>query len=105
MKAQYDNASQKHQKYSSDANSYQSTLSNLQAAANSKYDHIRKLCIDLSKICSRFNFVDELHANIESMKQDSRTIQNTSLRKNAEAEIRKLEKLANDLSTKRGGMY
>ncbi|CAG8564262.1 3052_t:CDS:1, partial [Acaulospora colombiana] len=48
-----------------------------------------------------FNFVDELHANIESMKQDARTLQNTNLRKNAEAEIQRLEKLANDLSSKR----
>ena len=105
IKAQYDNASQQHQKYNSDANSYQSSLSNLQAAANAKYELIHKLCMDLSKICSRFNFVDELHANIESMKQDSRTIQNTILRKNAEAEIQRLEKLANDLSSKRGRTY
>src|SRR5436309_10868012 len=81
IKAQYDNASSQYQKHSSDANSYQSSLSNLQAAANAKYELIHKLCNELSKICSRFNFVDELHANIESMKQDARTIQNTNVRK------------------------
>jgi hypothetical protein len=102
IKAQYDDANKQHQKHGKDVNGYQSSLSTLQAAANAKYGFIHKLCHDLSKICSRFNFVDELHANIESMKQDARTIQNTSLRKNAEAEIRRLEKLANDLSSKRG---
>ncbi|CAG8535757.1 7569_t:CDS:2 [Ambispora leptoticha] len=105
MKAQYDNANQQHQKYSSDANNYQSSLANLQAAANAKYEYIHKLCLDLSKICSRFNFVDELHANIESMRQDARTIQNINLRKNAEMEIQRLEKLANDLSLKRGRTF
>ncbi|CAG8826602.1 18864_t:CDS:1, partial [Dentiscutata erythropus] len=60
---------------------------------------IHKLCKELSKICSRFNFVDELHANLESMRQDAKTIQNTNLRKNAESEIARLEKLANDLSS------
>ncbi|CAG8432702.1 5684_t:CDS:10 [Diversispora eburnea] len=98
MKAQYDNANQQEQKYSNDANQYKSTLSNLQATADAKYKHIHQLCTELSKICSRFNFVDELHANIENMKQDARTLQNTNLRKNAETEIQKLEKLANDLS-------
>ncbi|CAG8609535.1 7079_t:CDS:2, partial [Acaulospora colombiana] len=101
IKAQYDNASQQYKKYSNDADNYQSSLATLQAAANAKYEFIHKLCHDLSKICSRFNFVDELHANIESMKQDARTLQNTNLRKNAEAEIQRLEKLANDLSSKR----
>ena len=102
IKAQYDNASRQHQKYSNDASGYQSSLSNLQAAANAKYEHIHKLCFELSKICSRFNFVDELHSNIESMKMDARTIQNINVRKNAEKEIQRLEKLANDLSSKRG---
>ena len=102
IKAQYDSANQQHTKYTNDASGYKSTLSSLQAAANAKYEHIHKLCFDLSKICSRFNFVDELHANIESMKQDARILQNTNLRKNAEKEIQRLEKLANDLSSKRG---
>ncbi|RHZ63161.1 hypothetical protein Glove_332g8 [Diversispora epigaea] len=101
IKCRYDIASQQHNKHSSDANSYQSTLSTLQAAANSEYQQIHKLCHDLSKICSRFNFVDELRANIECMKQDARTLQNTNLRNNAEAEIKKIEQLANDLSSRR----
>ncbi|CAG8669174.1 4190_t:CDS:2, partial [Dentiscutata erythropus] len=101
MKAQYDMASQQYQKYNTDANNYQSALLKLQAAANAKYELIHKLCKDLSKICSRFNFVDELHANIENMRQDARTIQNTNIRRNAEAEIKRLEKLATDLSSKR----
>ncbi|KAF0458281.1 hypothetical protein F8M41_001047 [Gigaspora margarita] len=105
MKAQYDIANQRYQKYSTDINNYQSSLSNLQATANAKYELIHKLCKDLSKICSRFNFVDELHANIESMRQDVRVIQNVNLRRNAEAEIQKLEKLATDLSSKQGNIY
>ncbi|GBC06346.1 hypothetical protein RclHR1_06780010 [Rhizophagus clarus] len=105
IKLQYDNAKQQQKKYSKDVNGYQSSLANLQAAANAKYGLIHKLCNDLSKICSRFNFVDELHANIESMKQDSKMIKNNDLRKNAEMEIKKLEKLANDLSSKRGGHH
>ncbi|RIB24000.1 hypothetical protein C2G38_2071145 [Gigaspora rosea] len=104
MKAQYGIANQQYQKYSTDVNNYQSLLSNLQATANAKYEHIHKLCIDLSKICSRFNFVDELHANIESMRQDARVLKNVHLRRNAEVEIKKLEKLATDLSSKRGSV-
>ncbi|RIB24007.1 hypothetical protein C2G38_756468 [Gigaspora rosea] len=105
MKAQYDSANQQYQKYSTDANNYQSTLANLQATANAKYEYIHKLCKDLSKICSRFNFVDELHANLDNMRQDARVIQNINIRRNAEAEIQRLEKLASDLSSKRGSMY
>ncbi|CAG8691783.1 6928_t:CDS:2, partial [Dentiscutata heterogama] len=104
MKAQYDMANQQYQKYSTDAKNYQSSLSNLQATANAKYEVIHKLCKDLSKICSRFNFVDELHANIESMRQDARLIQNVNIRRNAEAEIQRLEKLATDLSSNRGNV-
>ena len=100
MKAQYEMADQQHKKISTDASGYQSTLANLQAAADGKYKQIQKLCLDLSKVCSRFNFVDELHANIENMRQDARTIQNADLRRKAETEIKKLEKLANDLSSK-----
>ncbi|CAG8761657.1 11077_t:CDS:1, partial [Racocetra fulgida] len=101
MKTQYDQANQQHQQYTNDANNFQSALSNLQATANAKYEEIHKLCKELSKICSRFNFVDELHANIESMRQDARLIQNVNIRKNAESEIARLEKLANDLSSNR----
>ncbi|RIB17851.1 hypothetical protein C2G38_2186207 [Gigaspora rosea] len=99
MKDQYDRANQQNQKHAADANNFQSNLSKLQDAANAKYEDIHNLCKELSKICSRFNFVDELHANLESMRQDARTIQNVNIRKNAEAEIARLEKLANDLSS------
>ena len=105
IKAQYDNANKQHMKYTNDANGYNSSISSLQAAADAKYEHIHKLCHELSKICSRFNFVDELHANIESMKQDARILQNFNLRNNAEKEIQRLEKLANDLSSKRGRTF
>jgi hypothetical protein len=100
IKAQYDIASRLHQRCSNDVKNFQLSLSNLQVAANAKYELIHKLCLDLSKICSRFNFVDELHANIESMKMDARTIQNINIRVNAEKEIQRIEKLANDLSSK-----
>ncbi|CAG8466502.1 14547_t:CDS:2, partial [Gigaspora rosea] len=95
----HSNVNQQYQKYNT--NNYQSAFLKLQAAATAKYELIHKLCKDLNKICSRFNFVDELHVNIENMKQDTRTIQNINIRKNAEAEIQRLEKLATDLSFKR----
>ncbi|CAG8553431.1 7482_t:CDS:2 [Acaulospora morrowiae] len=101
MKAQYDMAEQEHQRIDQDAKDYHETLAKLQATADDKYKQIHQLCYDLSKVCSRFNFVDELHANIENMRQDARAMQNANMRKKAEAEIRKIEKLANDLSTKR----
>ncbi|CAG8831377.1 26991_t:CDS:2, partial [Gigaspora margarita] len=44
MKAQYDIANQQYQKYSTDVNNYQSSLSNLQATANAKYELIHKPC-------------------------------------------------------------
>ncbi|CAG8843221.1 17758_t:CDS:2, partial [Gigaspora margarita] len=99
MKDQYDRANQQNQQHAADANNFQSNLAKLQDAANAKYEEIHNLCKELNKICSRFNFVDELHANLESMRQDARTIQNINIRKNAEAEIARLEKLANDLSS------
>jgi archaellum component FlaC len=101
IKAQYDMANQDFQKFSDDANTYQSTLENLQAAVDEKYQMIHQLCYDLSKICSKFNFVDELHANIENMKQEARLIKNIDMRKNAENEIAKLIRLAEDLSNGR----
>jgi chromosome segregation ATPase len=102
MKAKYDAADADYQKFSADKNNFQSTLDNLQAAVDQKYLKIHQLCYDLSKICSRFNFVDELHANIENMKQEARIIKNAGIRKNAENEIAKVVKLANDLSSGQG---
>ncbi|KAF0332780.1 hypothetical protein F8M41_020934, partial [Gigaspora margarita] len=99
MKDQYDRANQQNQQHAADVNNFQSNLAKLQDATNAKYEEIHNLCKELNKICSRFNLVDELHANLESMRQDARTIQNINIRKNAEAEIARLEKLANDLSS------
>lgn len=100
MKAQYELADYQYKKISHDANNYETTLANLQAATENNYKQIQNLCLDLSQVCSRFNFVNELHANIENMWQDARVIQNVDQRRKAETEIKKLEKLASDLSSK-----
>jgi uncharacterized protein YukE len=100
MKAQYDMANQQYQRISANANSYQATFANLQAAADANYKKIHTLCNDIKKICSRFNFVDELHANIENMRHEARALQNAEIRNKAESEIRKIEKLATDLSSR-----
>ncbi|CAG8696174.1 5866_t:CDS:2, partial [Acaulospora colombiana] len=83
-----------YQEDSDDTYKYQVSIETLQAATNSKYEHIHKFCHDLSKNCITFNFTDELHANIESMKQDAKILQSSGLRKIAEAQIERLEKLA-----------
>ncbi|CAB4490857.1 hypothetical protein RhiirA1_524305 [Rhizophagus irregularis] len=98
IKAQYDMADADHKRISNDANQFQKTFADLQAKADGNYNKIRQLCTDLSKICSRFNFVDELHANIKNMKMDAKTIQNSDLRNKAESEIRKLEAYIDGLS-------
>ncbi len=79
IKAQYDMADQQHRKISTDASNYQSTFASLQTAADANYNKIHQLCIGISKICSRFNFVDELNANIQNMRQDAKAIQNTDI--------------------------
>lgn len=98
IKAQYDSAVNDLQKYTKDANDFQTAFDNLQKALNKKYRKIHELCYNLSKICSRFNFVDELHANIQNLKLEARTIRNKNMRDNAEMEIQKLIKLVNDLT-------
>ncbi|CAB5192118.1 unnamed protein product [Rhizophagus irregularis] len=98
VKAQYDMADADHKRISNDANQFQQAFANLQAKADDNYNKIRQLCSDLSKICSRFNFVDELNANIKNMKMDAKTIQNSDLRNKAESEIRKLEAYIDGLS-------
>ncbi|CAB4382296.1 unnamed protein product [Rhizophagus irregularis] len=100
IKAQYDMADKTHKKISNYAHQFQETFANLQDQANANYDRIFQLCTDLSKICSRFNFVNELHANIENMRMDARNIQSIDLRKNAESDIRKLETFINGLSNR-----
>ncbi|PKC02375.1 hypothetical protein RhiirA5_504074 [Rhizophagus irregularis] len=101
IKAQYDMADKTHKKISNYAHQFQETFANLQDQANANYDRIFQLCTDLSKICSRFNFVNELHANIENMRMDARNIQSIDLRKNAESDIRKLETFINGLSNRK----
>ncbi|PKC61493.1 hypothetical protein RhiirA1_524304 [Rhizophagus irregularis] len=98
VKAQYDMAVADHKRIGNVTNQFQKTFADLQAKADGNYNKIRQLCTDLSKICSRFNFVDELHANIKNMKMDAKTIQNSDLRNKAESEIRKLEVFIDDLS-------
>ncbi|GBB99715.1 hypothetical protein RclHR1_03600011 [Rhizophagus clarus] len=101
MKAQYDEADKNHKKISNYTNDFEKNFADLQAKVDANYDKIHQLCTELSKICSRFNFVDELHANIENMRMDARTIQNSDLRKKAELNIKKLETFINGLSTRR----
>ncbi|GBC49656.2 uncharacterized protein OCT59_000121 [Rhizophagus irregularis] len=98
VKAQYDMADADHKRISNDANQFQQAFAKLQAKADDNYNKIRQLCSDLSKICSRFNFVDELNANIKNMKLDAKTLKNLDLRDKAESEIRKLEAYIDGLS-------
>ncbi|RGB32832.1 hypothetical protein C1646_762420 [Rhizophagus diaphanus] len=91
IKAQYDMADADHKRISNDANQFQQAFDDLQVNADASYNRIRQLCTDLSKICSRFNFIDELRANFMNMKMDAKTIQNSDLRNKAESEIMKLE--------------
>ncbi|RGB32829.1 hypothetical protein C1646_743704 [Rhizophagus diaphanus] len=100
IKAQYDMADKTHKKISNYAHKFQETFANLQDQANANYDRIFQLCTDLSKICSRFNFVDELQANIANMRMDARNIQSIDLRNNAESDIRKLETFISGLSNR-----
>jgi hypothetical protein len=101
IKAQYDKADENHKMIGNYANRLQHIFAELQAQVDDNYDRIHKLCTDLSKICSRFNFVDELHANIENMRMDSKTIQNSDIRKKAESNIKKLEIFINGLSKRK----
>ncbi|CAB4382298.1 unnamed protein product [Rhizophagus irregularis] len=100
IKAKYDLADQNHKVISNHATRFQESFANLQDQANANYDKILQLCTDLSKICSRFNFLDELHANIENMRMDARNIQSIDIRTNAESDIRNLETFINGLSNR-----
>ncbi|PKC63514.1 hypothetical protein RhiirA1_537715 [Rhizophagus irregularis] len=100
IKAKYDLADQNHKVISNHATRFQESFANLQDQANANYDKILQLCTDLSKICSRFNFVDELHANIENMRMDARNIQSIDIRTKAESDIRNLETFINGLSNR-----
>ncbi|CAH1757105.1 10651_t:CDS:2 [Entrophospora sp. SA101] len=95
MKAKYD-------EHKSKADNYKTKLADLEATANKQYTNIHKYCADLRKVCTRFNFVDELSANIEVIKLDARNIKNVDLREKSEAEIKKLVELVNELSTNSG---
>ncbi|RGB32830.1 hypothetical protein C1646_743705 [Rhizophagus diaphanus] len=100
IKAKYDLADENHKRISNHATRFQESFANLQDQADANYDKILQLCTDLSKICSRFNFVDELHANIENMRMDARNIQSIDIRTKAESDIRNLETFINGLSNK-----
>nr|CAG8583174.1 5627_t:CDS:2 [Entrophospora candida] len=78
----------------------ESGLPELEAAADENYKKIMKHCNDLRKVVSRFNFVDELNANVEKLKLDAKTLTNTSVRNNSETKIGELEQLINDLSSR-----
>jgi len=79
----------------------ESGLPELEAAADENYKKIAEHCNNLKKVVSRFNYVDEFNAHIERLKLDAKTLTNLSVRNTSEAEIKKLEQLVNDLSSRK----
>ena len=102
LKRQYEHASKDMQAALAVKDAKQRHLAMLRAGQQQKLKRIRKLCEDMRKICSRFNFVDELQSVINAMKMKAKRIVNTAARAEAEVAISKMTAFIDALSQQPG---
>jgi len=98
VKAQYENMTNAMDGLQNKVNQYAKDLDVVKTAVQDKHRQIREFCVELKKICSRFNFVSELKCVIDVMKQSRVTVRSSDALKQLDDSIKAIQKMADDFS-------
>ncbi|XP_019549068.3 uncharacterized protein LOC109419272 [Aedes albopictus] len=77
----------------------------LEKEVDAKIQKIIDNCRALQKICSQFNFSDELASTIAALKADAGSLTNLEVKADALAKIARIQSFTTSLSTKPGGKW
>ncbi|XP_055337150.1 uncharacterized protein LOC129587435 [Paramacrobiotus metropolitanus] len=73
----------------------------LENTLHEKQEMIEKCCVELQRICSAFNFADEMHGVVEALKTNARTLTSLKARQEADNMIRTVDELVKRLQSMR----
>nr|XP_029729931.1 uncharacterized protein LOC115267199 [Aedes albopictus] len=99
IKTAYDDSVSKNEQIQSKIGGLGADIAALKHALDAKEMEILECCDELKKLCSQFNFVDELQGVIDVMERDARTLTSTVARVDAENRIRSIKHLVDTLSS------
>ncbi|XP_029729939.2 uncharacterized protein LOC115253545 isoform X2 [Aedes albopictus] len=99
VKNAFDHHMNKNEKIESKIGDLDADVAALKHALDEKEVEIRKHCNELKKLCSQFNFVDELQGVIAVMDRDARTLTSTEARADAEKRIGNIKHVVDTLSS------
>ncbi|KXJ76726.1 hypothetical protein RP20_CCG008991 [Aedes albopictus] len=99
IKNAYDDSVSKNEQIQSKIGGLDADIVALRHALDAKEAEILRCCHELKKLCSQFNFVDELQSVIDVMERDARTLTSTVARVDAENRIRSIKQLVDTLSS------
>nr|XP_019543380.2 uncharacterized protein LOC109414092 [Aedes albopictus] len=99
VKNAYDQSMRKNEEIQSKIGNLDSDITAVKYALDEKEAEIMKCCHELKKLCSQFNFVDELQSIFDIMERDARTLTSTVARTDAEKRIRNIKHVVDTLSS------
>nr|XP_019543384.2 uncharacterized protein LOC109414094 [Aedes albopictus]XP_029733893.1 uncharacterized protein LOC109414094 [Aedes albopictus]XP_029733894.1 uncharacterized protein LOC109414094 [Aedes albopictus]XP_029733895.1 uncharacterized protein LOC109414094 [Aedes albopictus] len=99
MKSAYDLSVSKNEKIQSKIGSLDTDIAAVKYALDEKEADILKCCHELKKLCSQFNFVDELQGILGIMERYARMPTSTVARLDAEKRIRNIKLVVDTLSS------
>ncbi|KXJ81921.1 hypothetical protein RP20_CCG016927 [Aedes albopictus] len=99
MKSAYDLSVSKNEKIQSKIGSLDTDIAAVKYALDEKEADILKCCHELKKLCSQFNFVDELQGVLGIMERYARMPTSTVARVDAEKRIRNIKLVVDTLSS------
>jgi len=101
VKAKYDNAAQQHNRLQGQIATYEKDIAMIEVALAEKEQKIVKLCQELQKIVSHFNFIDEYQGVLTAMRTDARTLTQRDARTKADDLISRLGSLLDRMMSRR----
>ena len=98
VKVKFDRATTQQASLTNSITTFQADTKALRDALQDKENTIRECCRQLQTICKEYNFVAAMTANIWMMEADARTITSVEGRQEADAMIRRIKTLVNNLT-------
>ncbi|XP_062701200.1 uncharacterized protein LOC134285125 [Aedes albopictus] len=99
VKNAYDLSTKKNEEIQSEIGNLNTDMAALKRALDAMQEGILECCYQLKKLCSHFNFVDELHGIIGIMERDTCRLTSTIVRAEAETRIRSIKHVVDKLSS------
>ncbi|XP_029710189.2 uncharacterized protein LOC109402189 [Aedes albopictus] len=99
VKNAFDLSTKKNEEIQSEIGNLNTDMAALEHALDAMQEEILNCCYQLKKLCSQFNFVDELHGIIGIMERDTCRLTSTMVRAEAETRIRNIKHVVDTLSS------